>query len=129
MEILIESTKEFEQDLEAFTQPDRTVIVNKMNQYFQRILNDKNSLSHIHYLEQLKKININSYDSSLYSLIIAPTIRVIITIDEDPIFDRIIITLFRVVKAVEASEAYTAVANSIYKELILNNQEAELQTS
>ncbi|MUG93692.1 hypothetical protein F7734_15200 [Scytonema sp. UIC 10036] len=129
MEILIESTKEFEQDLEAFSQPDRSVIVNNMNQYFQRILNDRKYLSHTNYLEQFRKINLNNYDSSLYSLRLSPAIRVIITIDEDPIFDRIIITLYRVVSAVEASEAYTAVANSIYKYLILDNQEADLQPS
>ena len=120
MDILIQSTKEFEQDLEAFSKPEQSNIIEKMNQDFQILLNDKNSLFEQKNLAQMQTIKLtNDYDSSLYSLRINPKIRVILTIDDDPIFDRIIITLFRVVKSSEASEAYNSVVKYIYKDLIL----------
>ncbi len=98
-----------------------------MNQNFQILLTDKHSLFEHENLAQLQTIKLtNDYDSSLYSLIINPKIRVILTIDDEPIFDRIIITLFRVVNSSEASEAYNSVVKSIYKDLILNKEEVEV---
>lgn len=128
MEILIESTKEFEQDLEAFTKPEQSDLIKEMNQYFQGFLHQQEFLFQNGCLQQLKKIQLNNnYDSSLYSLSINSEIRVILTIDEDPIFDRIIITLFRLVESAKASEAYSDVAKSLYKNLILDSQEVEYQ--
>ncbi len=127
MDILIQSTKEFEQDLEAFSKPEQSNIIDKMNQDFQILLNDKDFLFKDENLAQLQTIKLtNDYDSSLYSLRINPKIRVILTIDDDPIFDRIIITLFRVVNSSEASEAYNSVVKSIYKDLILDKEEVEV---
>lgn len=124
MEILVESTKKFEQDLEAFTKPDKFNLITKMNHDFQCILNERESLLKKGYLQQLTEIKLNNnYDSSLYSLKIDSEFSVILTIDEDPIFDRIIITLFRLVEQRKASEAYSDVAKSLYKNLILDSQE------
>lgn len=130
MDLLIESTKEFEQDLQVFSQPEKSLIVKKMNHFFKIILIDKDSLFQTGTLKQLPEIQLNNnYDSSLYSLIINNEVRVILTIDDDPIFDRIIITLFRVVNSAEASKAYSVVAKSLYKDLILNREEVEVQAS
>jgi hypothetical protein len=127
MDILIQSTKEFEQDLKSFSNHDKSLIIDKMNQYFPLIKNDINSLLQTETLTQLPKIQlINNYDSSLYVLKINAQIRLILTIDDDPIFDRIIITLFRVVNSAETLEAYLATAKSLYKEFKLEKEELEV---
>ncbi|EDN65346.1 conserved hypothetical protein [Beggiatoa sp. PS] len=66
----------------------------------------------------MHKVNlINDYESTLYSLKVNESIRIILTVDEDPIFEQVIFTLFRVVKKSLASEAYHDVAQLIYTEL------------
>lgn len=122
MELVIESTKEFEKELEAFGETAKSLIIDQMNQCFQLLSVDQ--VSFYRNLNQLKKIKlINEYDSSLYALRISPEIRLLLTLEEDPIFEQTIITLFRVVKADDILKAYDSVAESLYKDLIANQEE------
>lgn len=92
------------------------------------LLNDK-SLFYQN-TNQFRKIKVaKDYDSSLYSLRIDKKIRVIFTIDEDPIFDRTLITLFRVVNAEDASKVYISVAKSLYQDFMVENQDTEVYSS
>ncbi|MEC4813959.1 MAG: hypothetical protein SAK29_11900 [Scytonema sp. PMC 1069.18] len=126
MNLLIQSTQEFENDLEVLSHTDKALLVEKMNQYFHCISNKNESLLKMGLLNQLKEIKLpNDYDSSLYALRLEPEIIAIRTLDEDPIFERTIITLFRIVKSSEALEAYSSVAHFIYKHLILTKKEVE----
>jgi mRNA-degrading endonuclease RelE of RelBE toxin-antitoxin system len=128
MDLLFESTKKFEQDLEQFNKTDKSTIIKQINQSFEILLTDK-SLFYQN-TNQLKKIKVvKNYDSSLYSLRIDKKIRVIFTIDEDPIFDRTLITLFRVVNAEDASQAYISIAKSLYQDFMVENQEIEVYSS
>lgn len=121
MKLVIESTKKFEKELEAFSETEKLLIIEKMNQYFQMLSTDKASFSRRLY--QVKKLRLsNQYDSSLYTLKINHKIRLILTIDEDPIFDQTIITLFRVVQHSDISKAYDSVAESLYQDLITNQE-------
>ncbi|MGC1394342.1 MAG: hypothetical protein WA828_08675 [Coleofasciculaceae cyanobacterium] len=121
MKLVIESTKKFEEELEAFSETEKLLIIEKMNQYFQMLSADK--VSFYRRLDQVKKLRlINQYDSSLYTLKINNKIRLILTIDEDPIYDQTIITLFRVVKLSDISKAYDSVAESLYQDLITNQE-------
>lgn len=121
MKLVIESTKKFEEELEAFSETEKLLIIEKMNQYFQMLSADK--VSFYRRLDQVKKLRlINQYDSSLYTLKINNKIRLILTIDEDPIYDQTIITLFRVVKISDISKAYDSVAESLYQDLITNQE-------
>jgi hypothetical protein len=125
MDILIESTKSFEQDLERFTNKEKFNIIKKMNRYFEILSIDKNLF--YKNSEQLRNIKLNhNYDSSIYSLKVCPRLRVILTIDDDPIFDSTLITLFRVVNAENAVQAYNAVAETIYQDFTVENQEIEV---
>lgn len=65
--------------------------------------------------------NLNSYESSLYTLTVSPTLRVIWTVDEDPIFGQVIFTLFRVVKHDDLDRAYQSVADSLYQDMLHHN--------
>lgn len=121
MKLVIESTKKFEEELQAFSETEKLLIIEKMNQYFQMLSADK--VSFYRRLDQVKKLRlINQYDSSLYTLKINNKIRLILTIDEDPIYDQTIITLFRVVKHSDISKAYDSVAESLYQDLITNQE-------
>lgn len=121
MKLVIESTKEFETELNAFSETEKSLIIEKMNQYFPMLSAEKASF--YRRLYQVKKLRmLNQYDSSLYTLRINHKIRLILTIDEDPIFDQTIITLFRVVKDSDISKAYDAVAESLYQDLITNQE-------
>jgi hypothetical protein len=57
----------------------------------------------------------NGLSPSLYSLRVGRDIRVILTIDDDPIFARMLVTLFRVVRRDELAQAYRSTANILYR--------------
>ncbi len=128
MDIIIESTKEFEQDLENFSNTEKFKIIKKLNRYVELISTDKKMF--YQNSTQLRNIRLNkNYDSSIYSLKINEKIRIILTIDDDPIFDQTVITLFRVVKAEDAPKAYNSVAEFIYQDFTVENQELEVHST
>jgi mRNA-degrading endonuclease YafQ of YafQ-DinJ toxin-antitoxin module len=128
MEILIESTKEFEQDLEKFTNREKFKVIKKLNRYVDLISKNKNLLENQAF--KLKDIKFSAeYDSSLYALIIDKHLRIILTIDDDPIFDATVVTLFRVVRTEDASKAYSSIAESLYQDFSMQNQEVEVHSS
>jgi Txe/YoeB family toxin of Txe-Axe toxin-antitoxin module len=127
MEILIESTKDFEKDLEKFTNIEKFKVIKEMNRYFQ-LLSSENKESFYENSEQFRNIKLNHfYDSTIYSLKINDEQRIILTIDDDPIFGCILVTLFRLVNRDEAHKAYNAVAEIIYQDFTVEeNQETEV---
>ncbi|MBU7581813.1 MAG: hypothetical protein KAF91_02685 [Nostoc sp. TH1S01] len=128
MEILIESTKEFEKDLDKFNNREKFKIVKKLNRYVDLISKNRNLLENQAF--KLRNIKFNTeYDSSLYALIIDKNIRIILTIDDDPIFDTTVITLFRVVSTEDAVQAYSSVAEYLYQDFSMQNQEIEVHSS
>ncbi|HYW20018.1 MAG TPA: hypothetical protein VE956_12045 [Nodularia sp. (in: cyanobacteria)] len=128
MDILIESTKDFEQDLEQFSNTEKFKIIKKLNRYVELLSIDTKLF--YKYSTQLRNIRLNeNYDSSIYSLRINEKIRIILTIDDDPIFDRTVITLFRAVKAEDAQKAYNSVAETLYQDFTIENQEFEVHSS
>ncbi|WP_414546229.1 hypothetical protein [Nostoc sp. CCY0012] len=125
MDILIESTKEFEQDLEKFSNTEKFKIIKKLNRYVELLSENKKLI--YQNSTQLREIRLNeNYDSSIYSLRINEKIRIILTIDDDPIFERTLITLFRVVKPEDAPKAYNSVAESLYQDFTVENQEVKV---
>ncbi|TAE56793.1 MAG: hypothetical protein EAZ76_17695 [Nostocales cyanobacterium] len=115
MDILIESTKDFEKDLEQFTDTEKFKIIKEMNQNFELLSSEHNSF--YEHSEQLRNIKLNDdYDSTIYCLKISNDKRVILTIDDDPIFACILITLFRLVNQENAQQSYNAVAEMIYQD-------------
>ncbi|MEA5550259.1 hypothetical protein VB713_04550 [Anabaena cylindrica UHCC 0172] len=126
MDILIESTKDFEKDLERFSDTEKFKIIKEMNRNFELLSSENNSF--YQHSEQLRNIKLNhSYDSTIYSLKINDQQRVILTIDDDPIFGCILVTLFRIVKMEDAQQAYNAIAEFIYQDFTVDeNQEVKV---
>ncbi|MBD2294184.1 hypothetical protein H6G06_11945 [Anabaena sphaerica FACHB-251] len=126
MDILIESTKDFEKDLERFTDTEKFRIIKEMNRNFELLSSENNSF--YEHSEQLRNIKLNhDYDSTIYCLKINDDHRIILTIDDDPIFGCILITLFRIVNHENAQKAYNAVAEMIYQDFTVEeNQDLQV---
>ena len=123
MDVLIESTKRFEKDIASLSEDDKAAVIKKIN--------DCASLFPTQKADVYRKLRslplpsaLNGYTSSLYTLKISVKLRVILAVDEDPIFGQVIFTLFRVVKHDELDKAYQGVAESLYQELLHHNREA-----
>ncbi len=85
MDVLIESTRSFEKDLAGLSGDEKTLTVQKINDCASLFQDQKadigSQLSHPPILSDL-----NGYESSLYTLKVSQELRVILAVDEDPIF-------------------------------------------
>lgn len=117
VEVLIESTNEFEKDLSRLSEGEKSIAIQKINDCADLFPTHKaNVYRKLRHLPL--SLDLNGYDSSLYTLSISQSLGVILTVDEDPIFRQVIFTLFRVIKHEDFDKAYKAVAESLYQELV-----------
>ncbi|MEH2459830.1 hypothetical protein [Nostoc sp.] len=93
MDVLIESTRRFEKDLAKLSEDEKATVIQKIN--------DRASLFPTQKADVYRKLrrlpllsDINGYESSLYTLRVSQKLRVILAVDEDPIFGQVIFTLF-----------------------------------
>ncbi len=118
MELVYHYTQPFENDLNQLSRGTKDEIAVDMNQYGELLLT--NPPQFYQHVEQPCPIQlINGYESSLYALPIRTPMSVIATVDEDPIFDQLLVTLMRVVKPSEVAEAYSSVAESLYTDWLI----------
>jgi len=122
VDILIESTKGFEKDIAKLSEDERAAVIKKINDCASLFPTKKSDV-----YRKLRRLrlpsNLNGYESSLYTLRVSRTLRVIWTVDEDPIFGQVIFTLFRAVKHDDLDKAYQSVAESLYQDLLHPNLE------
>ena len=115
MEIKFDITRPFEKDLKKLGAREKDRVVVAIDRYaatFDSVLDV--STQHIY---RPHKINMpEGLESSLYVLRVSSQIRVILTIEEDPLFDQKIITLFRVVKHDDMERAFNSIAESLYQQ-------------
>ncbi len=124
MTIRFESTKKFEKELGKFPAKEKGRIVQKLNQYCQ-LLDQKTGDFFKHAYQPMKLKLTGDNESSLYALRVDRDIRIILTVDEDPLFEQTLITLLHVVRHSELDNVFKCVAESIYQNKInLNNAEA-----
>jgi hypothetical protein len=116
MDILIESTRGFEKDIDKLSEEQKAATIKKIN--------DCASLFPIQKADVYRELHcvplisaMNGYESSLYTLKFSYQLRLILSVDEDPIFGQVIFTLFRVVKHDDLDKAYKSVAESLYQDL------------
>lgn len=116
MNLVFHSTETFEQELQRFDAVVQEKIVHRVNEVAQAFITDRQRFAQ----QARKPYNIplhNGFDSSLYSIVVKPNVHVILTVDEDPLFDQVIVTLLRVVKRPELYNTYTSIAQSLYQNL------------
>lgn len=122
MDVLIESTKSFEKDLDKLSKDERSITVERINDCASLFPNNKTGG-----YRKLRRIpllsGLNGYDSSLYTLKVSQKLRAVLAVDEDPIFGQVIFTLFRVVKHDDLGKAYQGIAESLYQEILHHERE------
>ena len=122
MDVLIESTRGFEKDIAKLSEDEKAAAIQKINDCASLFPTQKADA-----YRKMRRIRtssyLNGYESSLYTLRVSQKLRVILTVDEDPIFEQVIFTLFRAVKYNDLDKAYQDVAESLYQELLHYNRE------
>ncbi|ERT05941.1 hypothetical protein M595_4074 [Lyngbya aestuarii BL J] len=117
MDIVVESTEAFKQDLTAFSESEQSVILEQIQQGIPLCFEDQTFKKRR--LHQFYTFNLpHGSGSSLYSFIVNYRIRVVLTWDDDPIFERTLITLFRVVESQTIAEVYQQVGEQIYQPIL-----------
>ena len=123
VDVLIESTRDFEKDLLRLGKDDREAVIKHINNCASLFPNQKTSV-----YRKLRRLPlpspVNGYQSSVYTLKTSQKLRVILAVDEDPIFEQVIFTLFRVVERSDMNQAYKSIAESLYQELLHKDREA-----
>ncbi|CAD5949822.1 hypothetical protein PCC9214_02480 [Planktothrix tepida] len=128
MEIIFESTEEFEEDLKTYSEAEQTLILQQLHEYSSCLLQVKGYRERrLHQFYQFDLLG--DYASSLYSFIVNYYLRVILTIDDDPLFNRTIITLFRVVDSQVVAKVYQQVGESIYQSFLQSTEFIEVQSN
>jgi hypothetical protein len=123
MDILIESTKDFEIDLSELNEGERAEAIQKINDCADLFLTQKGEVYRKLRRLPLLSSTLNGYESSLYTLRVSKRLSMILTVDEDPIFRQVIFTLFRAVKHDDLDKAYQGIAESLYQEFLHRNRE------
>ncbi len=122
MDVVIESTKDFEQDLDRLSKENREAAIAKINDCASQFPAQK-AIAY----RKLHRLAIpsltNGYQSSLYTLKVSQKLSAILAVDEDPIFERVIFTLFRATQLSELKEAYQNIAISLYQDLHQSDRE------
>lgn len=121
MELLFESTKSFEKELSKFQAKDKKSIIKKINMYCSLLGNEDKSEFYKNTSQPFKAMLKQNDSSTLYVLRVGHDIRVVLTVDDDPIFNQIIITLMRVIRHSDMDKAYKGVMESLYQEKLNSN--------
>jgi hypothetical protein len=122
VDILIESTNNFETDLSILTEGEKERAIQEINNCADLFLTQKaNVYRQLHHLPLPS--GLNGYDSSLYTLKVSQTLSVILTVDEDPILGQVIFTLFRAIQHGNLDKAYKSVAEALYQDFLRQDRE------
>ncbi|MDQ0042811.1 hypothetical protein [Variovorax boronicumulans] len=109
-------TKRFGKDIARLPKEDERKIAASIDKYAATL--DTSQAAHNQRIYQPKGLLVpRGFDSSIYVLRATQKLRVILTIEDDPLFGRKLITLLRVVKHDELERALASIAESLYQHL------------
>ena len=113
MELAFDITQSFSDDMAGLPPVQKEAISNQINLISKSLLNGQVEFkqnSSIPYIFNLK----GGLDSSLYLIKADTDKRMVVSVDEDPVFDKITLTLFRLADRNTADEIYKEVGENIY---------------
>jgi hypothetical protein len=116
MQLEFDITQSFTNDIAQLATAEREQVTAQINVISGSLLNGQTAFKEsasIPYIFNLK----DHLDSSLYLIKVNEDQRIVAAVDEDPVFDKVLLTLFRLVNKNEADEAYRSVGTTIYKGL------------
>ena len=113
MDIIIESTKKFESDIKKIDKPSKSKLIAKINNLSEHLQSNQEKHKDLY---KLKKIDLGaSLEDSMYIYKIGTKLRIILSIESDPLFDNINMTLYRCVKPDNLDKAFKSIIQSIYQ--------------
>ncbi len=116
MKAIIESQDSFRQDIRTLSETEQNRVMSCVTELPKSFQEDEFSFYATH-LNQLRNIRVgDEYELSLYVLEIDNGMNILLTFDEDPIFEKLHITLHKLVRQ-NVTDAYLSVAELLTKEL------------
>ncbi|MBS1503356.1 MAG: hypothetical protein JST32_14905 [Bacteroidetes bacterium] len=116
MDVRIDIDQKFERDIRKLTPSDNKVVENKINHLIGLIRADQKLSNH---LSKIHKYKIGEdFDGSLFSFRVNKGLRILLTSEEDPIFNEHILTLLRIVKVDELEKTFKSLAESFNQSFI-----------
>ena len=116
MELQFDITRRFDKDLKRLTPKDQSRVALSIDKYVA-IFDIERGDPTRHIYQPHRILLPEGLDSSLYVLRATEQIRVILTIEDDPLFGQTIVTLIRVVKHDDLDRAFNSIAESLYQHL------------
>lgn len=113
MELIFNSTKQFETGLEQVPPQDRGKIIEKINQLAHLFIH--NPILFFQRVSQCSAIQGDDLESSLYIVQLLENERIVFTVDEDPIFEQVIVTLFALTSPEQLEQDLADIQGSLYQ--------------
>jgi len=113
MKTIIEQKELFKKDFSSIASDERESLIKQINKFAKSYLNAKTTFLKNAYNPFIFNLK-GDLESSLYVLKLDHNIKIVCSFDEDPIFDQLLITCFRLTKKNDADELYEQTGNSIY---------------
>lgn len=124
MEVAFYSTRPFEKDLRKISSIDKERIVEVINQAADSFSRDK--VSFFKYAIHPSITLRGGLSSSIYILRAGRKLRVICTIEDDPLFDQRVITLLRIAKTPnEYTKVFSQIMESLYQQDLIEYGDIE----
>jgi mRNA-degrading endonuclease RelE of RelBE toxin-antitoxin system len=115
-----QTTPEFRNDLNRLNSEDRARVAVALRRSYDLLRNNRGSFFSRAKRPQAIQLK-GGFTSSLYSLRVGRDIRLIVAVDEDPVFAQTLVTLFRAVHHSELDRAYRSAASGLYRNQIQRN--------
>src|SRR5262249_26305482 len=112
-ELVFQSTKAFEADIERLPGKEGERFMERTNLRCRLLPTDRQTLGADWSRPYVARLS-QGLESTLYVMRVGGQRRAILTLDDDPIFGRTVVTLLRLVPRREADEAYRDVASRLY---------------
>jgi mRNA-degrading endonuclease RelE of RelBE toxin-antitoxin system len=119
MNVLFQATKKFEKDLQDLPADDAQLVISHLNRNCSLFKQDPAAFYRTvnkPLIVQLKE----GMDSTLYSMRVGHDLRILLAVDEDPLFDQTIFTLLRLVHHKDISKAFKGIAESLYQSTLVS---------
>jgi hypothetical protein len=116
-----QTTAAFRRDLEQLSADDRASVLETLRLSYQQLRN--NPRNFFARAQRPHTIRLKGgLSSSLYWLRAGRDIRLIMAVDDDPVFKQTLVTLFRAVGHDKAERSYRSIAHSLYRNQIERNR-------
>ncbi len=114
--------RHFSRDEQKLSPPDRRKVDTAVERLAENAFHDRSRLHESSLRPRPIKLA-SGLTPSLFVARAGAKLRLLFAIDDDPLFDRSVLTLFRVVKADEVDRVFEQVANRLYRDFGYGSEE------